>query len=131
MASSARCTAGRSPTTARGSRLSPKRAKASSVRSRSLLQRMSHSDFVEIVQARKFSTTVSVGQQPEVLMDEAQPELRGGSGTHRQLHRATVDLQFAARVGVMIAGEDLDQRGLAAPVLADKAVDLSASDAHG
>ena len=49
---------------------------------------------------------------------------------HRQLHRPAVDLQFAARVGVMVAGEDLDERGLAAPVLADKAVDLSAPDAH-
>ena len=71
-----------------------------------------------------------VGQEAKILMHEAHAELRGRPDLHRQLHRLSVDLQFAARVRVVVAAEDLDERRLATPVLADKAVDLPTPDAH-
>ena len=68
--------------------------------------------------------------QSQVLVHEAQTEVGGDADWDRESDRATFDFQFAARVGVVVAGEDLDEGGLPAPVLADEAVDLTPLDAH-
>ena len=65
--------------------------------------------------------------QPEVLVDEAQPEPwpAPGDTESQRLARAR---RCRAGIGRVVAGEDLDQRRLAGPVLADEGVDLARAD---
>ena len=68
-----------------------------------------------------------LAQEPEVLVDEAQPQRGELARRQRQRHRLAVDLQLAL-VGRVEAGQDLDERRLARAVLAEQAVDLAAVD---
>ena len=65
--------------------------------------------------------------QPEVLMHEAQA---GGPSSGRGAEREGLpgDLGFGAGVGLVVAGEDLDESRLAAAVLSDQRVDLARGD---
>ena len=61
--------------------------------------------------------------EPEVLVHEAHPELAELPRRERQPDRLAVDQQLAG-VGLVEAGEHLDQRRLAGAVLPEEAVDL-------
>ena len=67
--------------------------------------------------------------QPEILVDEAQPELAELPRGQRQPYRLAVDQELAA-VRIVEAGEDLDQRRLAGAVLPEEAVDLPGEQAQ-
>ena len=65
--------------------------------------------------------------EPEVLVHEAQPGAPGGD-RRADVERHAGHLGDGARVGLVVAGEGLDERRLAAPVGADEGVDLAALD---
>ena len=67
-----------------------------------------------------------LGDEPEVLVDEAQPVVAVADA--RQLERLAVEPRERARVGRVVAGEGLDERRLATPVLAHERVDLAGRD---
>ena len=67
-----------------------------------------------------------VGHEVEFLIDDGDAQLLGVVGV-ANLHRLAVDGDRAA-VDCVDAGEDLHQRGLAGPVLADQAENLAAAD---
>ena len=66
--------------------------------------------------------------QPEVLVDEADRGALDRVVMAGGRDRLTADLQLGAVVGDVVAGEDLDQRRLPRPVLAEQHVDLARSD---
>jgi hypothetical protein len=68
-----------------------------------------------------------LADQAEVLVDEAQAATPRVGG-RADFERLAVDQDDAARVGVVEAGEALDQRRLAGPVLTDQGMDLGAAD---
>ena len=57
-----------------------------------------------------------LGGEPQVLVHEAQPDFCRAVGRDGQGDVLAADLERAARVGVMKAREDLDQRRLARAV---------------
>ena len=67
---------------------------------------------------------VELEDEPEVLVDEAQP-VRDGVAERERL---AVELRDGAGIGRVVAGERLDQRRLARAVLADERVDLARAD---
>ena len=70
------------------------------------------------------SSTLIAEDEGEILVDEAQP-VRAGRGSVAEIERSAVDLGNAAGVGLVIAGQQLDQGGLPRPVLADERPDLA------
>ncbi len=66
--------------------------------------------------------------QAEVLEDEGQPGVAEPAQGDRQRHRLVVHAQLAAGFGLVVAGQDLDQRRLARAVLTQQRDDLSKSD---
>ena len=66
-----------------------------------------------------------VTDEAEVLVHEAEAGVPPGARRAR-VHRIPVDGDRAARIGVVVAGENLDQRRLPGAVLADQRVDLAA-----
>ena len=67
---------------------------------------------------------VELEHEAEVLVDEAQPVGHGVA----EVEGRPVDLRHAAGIRRVVAGERLDQRRLAGPVLADQRVDLARPD---
>ena len=67
--------------------------------------------------------------QPEILVDEAEPEPAKLAGRERQLHRLAVDQQLPL-VRVVEPGENLDQRRLPRAVLPEESVDLPGEQAQ-
>ena len=65
--------------------------------------------------------------ETQVLVDEAEPGVEGGR-RRPERERDTGDLGDGARIRLVVAGEDLDDRGLAGSVLADEGVDLPDAD---
>ena len=68
------------------------------------------------------------GDKTEVLMHEADPVPSELARLQGQLDLVVVDQQPAARVGRVVASENLDQRRLARTILAEQAVDLAPHD---
>ena len=66
-----------------------------------------------------------VGEQAEVLVDDADPVVVGVGGRRRGGSRSPSELDRPV-VGRLVAGEDLEQRRLAGAVLPDQPVDRSA-----
>ena len=58
-------------------------------------------------------------------MDETETDVVEAAGRHRERDRLAPDHERAAGLGLVHAGEHLDQRRLAAAVLAEQGVDLS------
>ena len=77
----------------------------------------------------RFSSTVSGRRQAEILVDEAEADVVEPARRHRQRDRLAADHERSAGLGLVHAGEHLDQRGLATAVLAEQGVDLSVG--HG
>ena len=63
----------------------------------------------------------------DLLQNDADAELPRGARRADAAHRRTGDLELAA-IGDMDAGQQLDQRGLARPVLTDDRVDLATAN---
>ena len=65
-----------------------------------------------------FSATVSVGRVLELLEDDGDAEVAGGDRGQRRVGDLVDD--DLAPVGRVVAGDDLDERGLAGPVLTEQ-----------
>ena len=87
-----------------------------------------HRVWLAMLPMRRFSSTVSDGHEPEMLVDEGQPEPLGRACRQRQRHTLAVDQQFRARLRRMKAREDLDQRRFAGAVLAEEAQHFARHD---
>ena len=72
-----------------------------------------------------------LGKQPEVLMHEREPQLTPLARGQGKPHRLAVNVQLPARIGGVVAGEDLDEGGLARAVLAEQPPDLTRTDGQG
>ena len=66
-----------------------------------------------------------VGHEAEVLVDEGESLSVQASRVHRGAEVDAVDEDLPAVVGAVDAADELDQRGLAGPVLPDQRVDLA------
>ena len=66
-----------------------------------------------------------VGDQPEVLVDEGEAFIVQPARVDRRADALPVDEDLAAMVGTVDTADELDQRGLARPVLPDERVDLT------
>ena len=64
------------------------------------------------------------GHEPEVLVHEGNTSVSDSSRPKRQRMDLIVDADLA-RVGLVESGQDFDERGLAAPIGTEEAVDLS------
>ena len=66
------------------------------------------------------------GDQGQVLVDEAEPQLAGLARSQGKPRGPIADRQRAAWIRSVVAGQDLDQRRLARAVFAEQAVNLRA-----
>ena len=64
-------------------------------------------------------------RQAEVLVHETETDVVEAAGRHRERDRLAPDLERPTGLGLVHAGEHLDQRRLATAVLAEQGVDLS------
>src|SRR5207245_311830 len=68
--------------------------------------------------------------EPEVLMDDCEPSRLQRGWVRRKGHLRPVDAHLSAAIGGLIAGQNLDQRRLARPILPNQTVDLTGVDSQ-
>ena len=71
---------------------------------------------------------VKLAGETEILVDEGKADHARPAERHRERHVDAVQPQLAARLGLVVAGEDLDERRLAGAVLAQQRDDLAGVD---
>ena len=71
------------------------------------------------------------GDEPEVLVNEGQPQVAERARFQGKRHRPAVESQFGPWIGSVEAGHDLDEGRLPRTVLAEEAVDLALCHIEG
>ena len=115
-----------STTIAAGSMSKPRRSMRGACRARRSARRSSLADARSPPSRRKLSATSATSMRPRFWWTKRSPALAGG-GRRAEVEGHAGDLGDGARVGPVVAGEDLDDRRLAAAVRADEGVDLAAA----
>jgi hypothetical protein len=69
--------------------------------------------------------------ESEMLVHKSEPEQERGAGRDRYWHRLAVHDQLGSRLGRVKSCQNLDQRGLARAVLAEKPVHFARHDVEG
>ena len=104
-----------------------RRSKRRRARSRACARRRTgRGEAAEVLVDRDVLGDRQVGEEGQVLVDDLDAERLGARG-REVLGGLAVELDPAARLGLVDAGHELDQGGLAAAVLADEAVHLAAA----